>query len=54
MDFAFQEVPFPATSEGRSQVNGNGTEWEVKIKWIVLNKMNLVELNKELFLLPMI
>ena len=30
MVFVSHEVPFPATSDRRSRVAGNGTEWEVK------------------------
>ena len=30
MVFVSHEVPFPATSDGRSRVAGNGTECEVK------------------------
>ena len=30
MVFVSSEVPFPATSDRRSRVAGNGTEWEVK------------------------
>ena len=30
MVFVSHEVPFPATSDRRTQVAGNGTEWEVK------------------------
>ena len=49
MVFVFHEVPFPATSDQRSRVAGNGTECEVKIPLNCLHKP--VEVTNELFLI---
>ena len=48
MVFVSHEVSFPATSDRRSRVAGNGTDWEVKS----LNCVHQpVEVNNELFLI---
>ena len=57
MVFVSHEVPFAATSDRRSQVAGNGTEWEVKIielssstrggeQWAFLNLPIFTEVKK--------
>ena len=55
--FVSHEVPFPATSDRRSRVAGNGTEWEVKTielssstsggeQWAFLNFLILTTVKK--------
>ena len=57
MVFVLHEVPFPATSDRRSQVAGNGNEWEVKTielssptsggeQWAFLNFLILTAVKK--------
>ena len=57
MVFVSHEVPFPATSDRRSRVAGNGTEWEVKTielssstsggeQWAFLNFLILTTVKK--------